>query len=224
MEPQRKTGYHAGMNTPTPVGLGPVYAFTGIYIAVFSAVSIAAGTPGLAVYLALMAVLVPVLYRVHRHFPFGAGLAWAFSAWGLVHMTGGLVPIPGGWSGEGARSVLYSWWLIPGYLKYDQVVHAYGFGITTWLCWHILEGALRSPGGSPLRPTPALLMLCAAGGMGFGALNEVVEFIFTLVEPETNVGDYTNIGWDLVANLVGSLVAVVIIQRAHRPRNVLVPA
>ena len=25
--------------------------------------------------------------------------------------------------------------LIPGRLKYDRVVHAFGFGATTWVCW-----------------------------------------------------------------------------------------
>jgi len=67
-----------------------------------------------------------------------------------------------------------------------------------------------------VRPTFGVLILCMAGGMGFGALNEVVEFIATLVLPDTNIGDYTNIGWDLVANLVGASVAAVAIAFKHR--------
>jgi hypothetical protein len=47
--------------------------------------------------------------------------------------------------------------------------------------------------------------------MGFGALNEVVEFAATLTLEETNVGGYWNTGWDLVANLVGCMAAAVII-------------
>jgi uncharacterized membrane protein YjdF len=204
------------MDTSKPANLGPVLFFTACYAAAITVVSVAAGTPGLAMYLALMAVMVPVLYQVHKHYPLGPALLWSFSIWGLVHMAGGLVPIPAGWSKEGEHSVLYSWWLIPGLLKYDQIVHAYGFGITTWLCWHMLKGALRSPDGSPVRPTFGVLILCMAGGMGFGALNEVVEFIATLVLPDTNIGDYTNIGWDLVANLVGASVAAVAIAFKHR--------
>jgi uncharacterized membrane protein YjdF len=207
------------MNRPNPVRLGPVLIFTATYIAGIAAVSLASETPGLGMYLGLMAILIPVLYQVHRHYPLGPALLWSFSLWGLLHMTGGLVPIPSGWSREGSHSVFYSWWLVPGVLKFDQVVHAYGFGITTWLCWHILKGALRSPDGSPVRPTLAVLILCVAGGMGFGALNEVVEFIATLVLPDTNVGDYTNLGWDLVANLVGSCVAAFVIYRVHLDRS-----
>jgi len=58
-----------------------------------------------------------------------------------------------------------------------------------------------------VKQTFGLLVLCVAGGMGFGAANEVVEFIATLTLPGTNVGGYANTGWDLVANSVGCLIA-----------------
>jgi uncharacterized membrane protein YjdF len=207
------------MTRPIPRGLGPAFAFTGAYIAIFAVWSFAAGTPGLAIYLALMAVLVPLFYFLHRRYPLGAALIWSLSVWGLLHMAGGLVQVPLEWPHEGTKPMLYNWWLAPRYLKYDHVVHAYGFGITTWLCWHILKTALRSPDGSPVAPTPGILIVCMAGGMGFGAFNEVVEFVFTRVQRDTNVGDYANTGWDLLANLVGSLVAVILIRgsQGHRP-------
>ena len=107
----------------------------------------------------------------------------------------------------GTNRVLYSLWLVPDRLKYDHVVHAYGFGVTTWVYWQGLRAAL---GGrhQRVRPTPGLMLLCAAAGLGFGALNEVIEFAATLLVPETNVGGYLNTGWDLVANLFGATVAV----------------
>jgi hypothetical protein len=63
-------------------------------------------------------------------------------------------------------------------------------------------------------PTLGHLTICAAAGMGFGALNEVVEFVATLLVPETNVGGYENTGWDLVSNLVGVLLAAIAIRIA----------
>lgn len=57
-----------------------------------------------------------------------------------------------------------------------------------------------------------LLTLCVAGGMGFGAANEVVEFFATLTIPGTNVGGYANTGWDLVANSAGCLIAAMAIR------------
>jgi hypothetical protein len=127
-------------------------------------------------------------------------------------MAGGLCPLPAGWPYNGDHAVLYSLWLIPERLKYDQIVHAYGFGVTTWLCWHILRQGLRQPDGGTLRPTFGMLVLCAAAGMGFGALNEVIEFIAVLTLPNTNVGGYENTGWDLVANLVGTIIAALVIR------------
>jgi hypothetical protein len=51
------------------------------------------------------------------------------SGWGLVHMAGGLIAVPETWPVNGEHRVLYSLWLIPDLLKYDHVVHAYGFGV-----------------------------------------------------------------------------------------------
>jgi hypothetical protein len=61
-----------------------------------------------------------------------------------------------------------------------------------------------------------MLALCAAAGMGFGALNEVIEFIAVLTLPNTNVGGYENTGWDLVANLVGTIIAALVIRLGAR--------
>jgi hypothetical protein len=134
------------------------------------------------------------------------------SIWGLLHMAGGLVPVPAGWPYEPPDAVLYSWWVIPMRLKYDQLIHVYGFGVTTWLCWQALRASVRGPDGRELRPTTGLLVLSAAGGMGFGALNEVIEFIATLTMPHTNVGGYVNTGWDLVSNMAGCVLAAAIIR------------
>jgi hypothetical protein len=125
-------------------------------------------------------------------------------------MAGGLITVPAGWPTHGPNQVLYSLWLIPDRLKYDQVVHAYGFGVTTWICWLGLQATL-SGAGVDTAPTVGRLVLAWAAGQGFGALNEVIEFAATLLVPETNVGGYLNTGWDLVSNLVGATLAVLII-------------
>ena len=50
------------------------------------------------------------------------------------------------------------------------------------------------------------------------ALNEVIEFFATLSMPKTNVGGYINTGWDLVANLVGSSAAALLIYSTQREK------
>jgi uncharacterized membrane protein YjdF len=195
----------------------PVLAFTGLYVVALVVVGRDAGGTQLGIYLGLMALLVPVFYGVHRRHPLSAPLLGCLSVWGLLHMAGGLLQSPDAWFRDGDFPLLYSWWLLPGRLRYDQVVHAYGFGLTAWLCWHLLKSALRAPGGGPLRPNWAVLGLCVVAGIGFGALNETVEFITTRFLPETGIGDYENTGWDLVANLVGAVVAVLAIRWKESP-------
>ena len=79
--------------------------------------------------------------------------------------------------------MLYSLWLIPDLLKYDHVVHAYGFGVTTLACWEglcaILTAQRNQVESSVPVPTLGMLTLCGAASLGFGALNEVVEFFLT---------------------------------------------
>lgn len=204
------------MSANTPAKLLPILLFNAAYMLAAITDSIVQGNSEFIFYIVVMLVLIAVMNLVHRRVRLTNGLLWAFSVWGFAHMAGGLCPLPAGWPYNGDQPVLYSWWLIPQKLKYDQIVHAYGFGITTWLCWHILRNALRQPDGGPVRPTFGMLMLCAAAGMGFGALNEVIEFIAVLTIPNTNVGGYENTGWDLVSNLVGSTAAAAIIRCANR--------
>jgi len=196
----------------------PLTVFTLTYLAASSLVVVWRGNAEFLLYIAVMLVLILAVVRVHRNVKLSAALLWGMSVWGLAHMAGGLVPIPEGWPVEAGSHVLYSLWLIPDRLKYDHVVHAYGFGMTTWLCWQALREAIASRGGA-VTPTLGLMILSATAGMGFGALNELIEFAATLLIPETNVGGYLNTGWDLVANLVGSTAAVVLIwlhgRRGH---------
>lgn len=167
-------------------------------------------------YIVVMVVLITSLILVHKRVRFSNGVLWGMSVWGFLHMAGGLVRVPEALTQDGSMPVLYSWWIIPGWLKYDQLVHAFGFGVTTWVCWQILKSNITRQTGKEPEPTFGLCLLCAVGGMGFGALNEVVEFVATMTIPETNVGGYVNTGWDLVFNLLGCSVVAIVIRQHHR--------
>jgi hypothetical protein len=51
------------------------------------------------------------------------------------------------------------------------------------------------------------VVLCVLGGLGLGALNELIEFLATLAHSGSHVGGYENTGWDLLSNLVGATAA-----------------
>jgi len=188
----------------------PVAAFTSLYLLVATTVSLGIGNTEFLFYIIVMLVLMLMVWLVHRSVVLTSPVLCALSIWGLAHMAGGLIPLPETWPINGDTRVLYSLWLIPDRLKYDQVIHAYGFGVATWVCWQGIRAAIRRRGGDAV-PTLGLMVLAATAGMGLGALNELIEFVATLLVPETNVGGYLNTGWDLVANFVGSAAAATVI-------------
>lgn len=182
-----------------------IVAFTAAYMLAAVVGAVQSGNDEFVYYLVVMGVLIGVVLAVHARVGFRPAVLAGLSSWGAAHMAGGLLPVQG--------DVLYNLWLLPpDLLKYDQLVHAYGFGLTTWVCWEAIRPALADP-----RPRVGPLVLCAAGGAGFGALNEVIEFIAVLTLPETNVGGYMNTGWDLVYNLAGCVIAAVLIRLLARP-------
>ena len=188
-----------------------VTCFTLLYTLAAVVGSLLNGNREFLVYICVMLLLIGLVWKVHRTVILSSATLWCLSVWGCAHMAGGLLTIPVHRHVDTQSPVLYNLWLIPGWLKYDQLIHAYGFGITTWVCWQGLRNALRSRTGQTLKATPGLLILIAAAGMGFGALNEMIEFAATLLLPETNVGGYLNTSLDLVANFIGAIVAAALI-------------
>ncbi|HBS28470.1 MAG TPA: hypothetical protein DEB06_03240, partial [Phycisphaerales bacterium] len=148
--------------------------FTLGYLLASAVAIVATGNREFAAYLAQMLVLIPLILWAHRGARFSRGVLWGLSVWGLLHMAGGTVPVPTRLAQLNdpaqTRAVLYSLWIIPPeVLKYDNVVHAFGFFMTTLAC----AQAVRRFLAPAVRPTLALFVVLAAAGMGFGAVNEI---------------------------------------------------
>lgn len=192
--------------------------FTGTYLLPAMAAALWTRNGEFVFYCAVMMIQALLVVVTHRRCGFSPRVLCGLSLWGLAHMVGGLMPVPESWPINGSIRVVYSWWIIPDRLKYDQVVHAFGFYVMVFVCWQGLIAIVRDL--HPARhwqPTFGALLLCIAASTGFGALNEVIEFVATLLVPETNVGGYVNTGWDLVSNLVGAISAAFWIRLAWKP-------
>lgn len=189
--------------------LKAVLSFTLAYLLVATWFAVSLRNWEFVFYIGVVVILGILVAVLHRRVPLSTGALWCLSLWGLLHMIGGLVHVPEGWPVQGDKSVFYSLWLIPDYLKYDQILHAFGFGASTWICWQVLRRTFPAA-----RPTAGILLLCALAGMGLGAVNEIIEFMATILIPDTNVGGYLNTGWDLVANAAGAAGAAAIIRLA----------
>jgi Predicted membrane protein (DUF2238) len=150
-------------------------------------------------YILVVLAIGLLVLLIHARIGLTHSVLWLLSLWGFLHMAGGLAPLPEGWPHESGKPVFYSWDVIPGLLRYDQIIHSFGFAVATWVCWQSLSKTLGAR-----RHQTGMVALAVFAGLGLGATNEVVEFFATLFL-DTNVGGYENTGWDLVANTVGAL-------------------
>ncbi len=188
-----------------------VALFTVTYVVAFTAWFLIRGNYEFVVYVITMLILIALVGRSLRSAEYPLPMLWALSLWGLLHMAGGGVPV--------GDSVLYSAQVIPlsppngewTFLKYDQIVHAYGFGVTAWVLWHLMRRHYPV-----LEGTWTIYVYPALAAMGLGAVNEIIEFAAVLSVPETNVGGYVNTALDLVFNAAGAAAAMLIVAATQR--------
>ncbi len=144
---------------------------------------------------------------------FTKGIVWVLSVWGLLHLAGGSVPV-----GDG---VLYGYQLIPLYtgegemrlLKYDQLVHGFGFGVCAFIIFHFLKRYTYNPYRF------GVYLITILGAIGLGAINEIIEFISVLMFPGNGVGGYVNNALDLVFNTLGATIAILCVWIKNRKKS-----
>jgi len=176
------------------------------YLVPLSFVAWRQGNQEFLLYAGAMVLMIAGVVALDRRVHFSPPVLVALALWGLAHMCGGVVPI----ETESGPGVLYAWRPIDSLPRYDQVIHAFGFFSATLACAECVASAVSA--GKPLRVSAGLALGLALMGMGLGAVNEIIEFIATLVLPKTGVGGYTNTGWDLVSNAVGALSAAALLR------------
>jgi len=156
-------------------------------------------------YVFTIALVVGVLYGTLRFTRFPTYIIAGITIWGLMHMLGGSVQTVDG--------VLYAYRLIPIFdgggdfyiLKYDQVVHAFLYGVVGLMSYHLLREVVG------IRTHGAFIAATAIfAAAGFSILNEIVEFLAAVNIPDNGVGGYHNTVLDMIFNLTGATIAVVV--------------
>ncbi len=195
-----------------------ILIFTLAYVSLAGFFFVRAGNYEFLWYIAVLlffTAVVCVTFKV-SHLPYW--LLWLLSLWGLIHMLGGGYRID--------DHVLYAHIIIPIFsdggeftiLKFDQIVHAFGFGVTAVLVRYLF-----------LRDVPKIIrpfwvgVIAVCVAMGMGTVNEIVEFIAVLASPNTGVGGYYNTSLDMVFNALGAIIGVLsaeVYSRFHKIRLV----
>ena len=184
----------------------PIFLVNALAIAVFTAIFIIHKNLEFMVYVAVIVFFLFLILLTDKKVEYPNSLLWGLTFWAFLHMAGGGIFIGG--------ERLYSIIVIPlvgdpyFILKFDQVVHVVGFFISTLLVHHLLKPSLVD-----VKRRVALSIVLVMGGLGLGAMNEIIEFMATVIFEKTGVGGYENTALDLVADLVGALLALPVIWK-----------
>jgi uncharacterized membrane protein YjdF len=148
-----------------------------------------------------LALIVVSFFKITYSYATLTGL----TIWSMMHMAGGGIYI------NGVR--LYDIILIPlsqtyPILRYDQVVHIFGFAVATLMMFDLLRPLLKEN----LQHFIALSVVVMMAGLGVGAFNEIVEALVAAIVPQAGVGGYVNTALDLIADLIGAILAMVFIK------------
>ncbi len=154
-------------------------------------------------YALTIAVVTAALFGTLRYTRFSSAIILGVTLWGILHMLGGSVMTPDG--------VLYAYRIFPFFdgggdfyiLKYDQVVHAFLYGVIGLMFLHLLRNVVG------IKTHVALIAATAIfAAAGFSIINEIVEFLAAVNIPGNGVGGYHNTVLDMIFNLTGAAIAV----------------
>ena len=159
---------------------------------------VAEDSPFVTFYIVITVVLMALAVGANRKLDWPRVVLWGLVAIGVGNLAGGVLLVDG--------QPLYVLTIIDlgdgNSLEYDKFFHAFATGVATWVAHVTLAQWTGTRRGFGLA---AAAVFVASGA---GAFVEIVEYTGSIVFEQTNVGDYDNNLRDLIANLIGSIIAV----------------
>ena len=181
--------------------------FTIFYLAIFTVLAIINKNYEFLYYTFILSVLIFIIVLYYKKIHLTKYILAGLTILGMMHIFGGNIHI------LGVR--LYDIWLIqPNVLKYDQIVHAFGIYVATFVIYSFLHPHLDKK----INHNPVLLSIILISiAMGIGTFNEILELIAAVfLGTAKQVGDYLNNLLDLVFNLIGSIIASIFVIKYHK--------
>ncbi len=180
-----------------------IVAFSALYLLVGGIYFLKDFNNEFVIYVAVIVAIFIGVFTTLKQTQFPIWMLWLLSIWGLMHVAGGAVQVDGG--------VLFAYKIYPFLdlggdfyiLKYDQLVHAYLYGLVALMAHHTLRVPLKVAGHTFLVALAAVMM-----SLGISGLNEIMEFLIAVTLEENGVGGYENAMLDLIFNFSGAVVAL----------------
>ncbi len=176
--------------------------FTAGYFVFFGVLSIFNKNYEFLYYVIVIVLLMIVIIIYYRTIQLNKYLLWGLATLGAMHFFGGNLRI-------GAKRLYDIYIIPPNILKYDNIVHAFGIFVATFVVYNLLKPYLHP---DIIQNKFIFSLILTLIVMGIGAFNEIIELVAVLIFKVQNlVGDYYNNAFDLVYNFVGALIACYII-------------
>ena len=181
--------------------------FTICYLTIFTILAIIKKNYEFLYYTFILSALIFIIVLYHKKIHLTKHILLGLTIIGAIHIFGGNIYIAG--------TRLYDIWLIsPNILKYDNIVHAFGSFVATFVVYSFIHPHLDKKINHNAVLLSLILILIA---MGVGAFNEIIELsAVVFLGAAEQVGDYINNALDLVFNLCGAIIASFFIIRYHR--------
>ena len=159
-------------------------------------------------YTFTIGILIYILYRTDKILNYSNFGKWGFSIWLLAHFLGGSLKINGI---KLYDTVLFNITGAPLYiLRYDQIIHTFCYLVLAFFIYALVK---KISGKNANRWAIGIVAVLAAEGLG--AINEIIELLTVVFFNSTGVGDYFNNALDLVFNLIGAIIAVLIANKKN---------
>ena len=179
-----------------------ILAFSALYLIIGGLYFLQDFNLEFVIYVGVIVVIFAGVFSTIYRTKFPVWMLWLLSFWGLLHVLGGAIQTVDG--------VLFAYRIYPlidwggefYILRYDQVVHAYLYGLVALMSYHVLRVPLGIVGHNFLVALMAVLI-----SVGVSALNEIMEFLISLNLERNGVGGYDNAMLDFMFNLGGAVLA-----------------
>jgi len=189
-----------------------ILIFTIFYLIAFTFNAFAQHNFEFLYYTILMTALIYIIVAVNKQLHLAFFILVNLSILGFLHLLGGNFYL--------ANIRLYDFFVVQGVIRYDNIIHTYGTFIATLTLYSLFSDFIDKRVKQQPSIFSFMLVLMATG---IGAANEVLEFFAVVfLGAQEQVGGYFNNALDLVFNILGSILACVVIyiyQNWQKPSN-----
>lgn len=162
-------------------------------------------------FLAYMGFLVGLVWSVAyslKYVGYTKATLVSLTIWLGMHLSGGGLYLKCG--------RLYECMLIPmsdslPIFRYDQLAHIFGFFTATLVTYCLIKNFSKCE----IKDNIPFAIVIIMAGLGFGALNEILEFIVSYNVSSSGVGGYVNNSLDLCANFIGAILGWIYVKKFY---------